>query len=42
EDNSIAPYALRHTHTCYLLSKYIPIEYISNSIYFTFIFYTKS
>lgn len=32
EDNSIAPFALRHTHTCYLLSKSIPIEYISKRL----------
>lgn len=31
-DNSITPYALRHTHTSYLLSKGIPIEYISKRL----------
>lgn len=32
EDDSITPYALRHTHTSYLLSKSIPIEYISKRL----------
>lgn len=32
EDDSITPYALRHTHTSYLLSKGIPIEYISKRL----------
>lgn len=31
-DRSITPYALRHTHTSYLLSKGIPIEYISKRL----------
>ncbi|MGO4024081.1 site-specific integrase [Staphylococcus pseudintermedius] len=31
-DDSITPYALRHTHTSYLLSKGIPIEYISKRL----------
>jgi integrase len=32
EDDSITPYALRHTHTSYLLSKSILIEYISKRL----------
>ncbi len=32
EDDSITPYVLRHTHTSYLLSKGIPIEYISKRL----------
>ncbi|NJH82556.1 tyrosine-type recombinase/integrase, partial [Staphylococcus hyicus] len=32
DDKSITPYALRHTHTSYLLSKGIPIEYISKRL----------
>lgn len=32
KDDSITPYALRHTHTSYLLSKGIPIEYISKRL----------
>lgn len=32
EDDTITPYALRHTHTSYLLSKGIPIEYISKRL----------
>lgn len=32
EDDKITPYALRHTHTSYLLSKGIPIEYISKRL----------
>ncbi|MBA8772074.1 tyrosine-type recombinase/integrase [Staphylococcus coagulans] len=31
-DDAITPYALRHTHTSYLLSKGIPIEYISKRL----------
>ncbi|WMM16836.1 tyrosine-type recombinase/integrase [Staphylococcus epidermidis] len=31
-DNNITPYSLRHTHTSYLLSKGIPIEYISKRL----------
>lgn len=31
-DSKITPYALRHTHTSYLLSKSIPIEYISKRL----------
>ncbi|AVQ34367.1 site-specific integrase [Staphylococcus muscae] len=31
-DDDITPYALRHTHTSYLLSKGIPIEYISKRL----------
>lgn len=31
-DNEITPYSLRHTHTSYLLSKGIPIEYISKRL----------
>ncbi|GGB00017.1 site-specific integrase [Macrococcus hajekii] len=31
-DEKITPYALRHTHTSYLLSKGIPIEYISKRL----------
>ncbi|HAR6121575.1 TPA: site-specific integrase [Staphylococcus pseudintermedius] len=32
DDDAITPYALRHTHTSYLLSKGIPIEYISKRL----------
>ncbi|EPQ9625308.1 tyrosine-type recombinase/integrase [Staphylococcus pseudintermedius] len=32
KDVSIIPYSLRHTHTSYLLSKRIPIEYISKRL----------
>ncbi|REH91598.1 site-specific integrase [Staphylococcus felis] len=32
KDDGITPYALRHTHTPYLLSKGIPIEYISKRL----------
>lgn len=32
EDAKITPYALRHTHTSYLLSKGIPVEYISKRL----------
>ncbi|MCJ1774644.1 tyrosine-type recombinase/integrase [Mammaliicoccus sciuri] len=32
EDDKITPYALRHTHTSYLLSKGIPVEYISKRL----------
>lgn len=32
KDDTITPYALRHTHTAYLLSKGIPIEYISKRL----------
>ncbi|MCD8872085.1 tyrosine-type recombinase/integrase [Staphylococcus gallinarum] len=32
EDDSITPYVLRHTHTSYLLSKGIPVEYISKRL----------
>ncbi len=31
-DDNITPYSLRHTHTSYLLSKGIPIEYISKRL----------
>ncbi|MCS4486770.1 tyrosine-type recombinase/integrase [Staphylococcus americanisciuri] len=31
-DDGITPYSLRHTHTSYLLSKGIPIEYISKRL----------
>ncbi|MDN8847903.1 tyrosine-type recombinase/integrase, partial [Staphylococcus aureus] len=32
DDDNITPYSLRHTHTSYLLSKAIPIEYISKRL----------
>ncbi|UXV31924.1 tyrosine-type recombinase/integrase [Mammaliicoccus sciuri] len=32
KDVKITPYALRHTHTSYLLSKGIPVEYISKRL----------
>ncbi len=32
ENDNIPPYSLRHTHTSYLLSKGIPIEYISKRL----------
>ncbi len=32
KDDGITPYALQHTHTSYLLSKGIPIEYISKRL----------
>ena len=32
DDDTITPYALRHTHTSYLLSKSIPVEYISKRL----------
>ena len=32
ENNNITPYSLRHTHTSYLLSKGLPIEYISKRL----------
>ncbi|WP_239706054.1 MULTISPECIES: site-specific integrase [unclassified Mammaliicoccus] len=32
KDDTITPYALRHTHTSYLLSKGIPVEYISKRL----------
>lgn len=31
-DDNITPYSLRHTHTSFLLSKAIPIEYISKRL----------
>ena len=31
-DNEVTPYSLRHTHASYLLSKGIPIEYISKRL----------
>lgn len=31
-DDNVTPYSLRHTHTSYLLSKGIPIEYISKRL----------
>ena len=32
ENDNITPYSLRHTHTSYLLSKGLPIEYISKRL----------
>lgn len=32
KDDNITPYSLRHTHTSYLLSKGLPIEYISKRL----------
>ena len=32
DDDNVTPYSLRHTHTSYLLSKGIPIEYISKRL----------
>lgn len=32
KDENITPYSLRHTYTSYLLSKGIPIEYISKRL----------
>ena len=32
DDDNITPYSLRHTHTSYLLSKGLPIEYISKRL----------
>nr|WP_232208804.1 tyrosine-type recombinase/integrase [Staphylococcus delphini] len=32
KDDTLRPYALRNTHTSYLLSKGIPIEYISKRL----------
>ena len=31
-NNEVTPYSLRHTHASYLLSKGIPIEYISKRL----------
>ncbi|PTH91123.1 site-specific recombinase [Staphylococcus xylosus] len=32
DDDNVTPYSLRHTHTSYLLSKGLPIEYISKRL----------